>query len=286
MLRSLYSGVSGLKNHQTKMDVIGNNISNVNTVGFKSGRVTFQDVYSQTLSTATAANADIGGTNPQQVGLGVSVGTIDTLFTRAASQRTDYPLDLSIEGDGFFVVGNGAGENYYTRAGNLNFDNNGNLVNGNGLFVKDINGNNINLGGVAYHDVAINTQGQLTGIPTGSSTAQLIATLGIATFTNNSGLSKAGENLYVETSNSGAPQAGSISVTDPVTGVVTTTPTTYKFAGIDGAGSINPGSLEMSNVDLSQEFTDMIVTQRGFQANARVITTSDQLLEELVNLKR
>lgn len=269
MMRSLYSGVSGLKNHQTRMDVIGNNISNVNTVAFKSDRVTFQDIYSQTLKTATAGNMGVGGTNPVQVGLGSAISTIDTIFNGAAAQRTDYPLDVSIEGDGFFVVRDSSGT-YFTRAGNFHIDQSGNLVNANGLHVLGVNGQAVALNG-NYHDISINDLGQLTGIQTGQSQAQVITTLGIAVFSNNNGLSKAGESLYVQTAASGAPKSIG---------------TLYCQAGSDGAGTINPGSLEMSNVDLTNEFTDMIVTQRGFQANARVITTTDQMLEEMVNLKR
>src|SRR5690554_3039239 len=122
MMRSMFSGVSGLRAHQLQMDVIGNNISNVNTVGYKSSRVTFQEVYSQTLKSATGpAAGGRGGSNPQQVGLGVAVGTIDVLHTRSGAQRTDKATDLSIEGDGFFVVSDGV-SNFYTRAGNFDVD--------------------------------------------------------------------------------------------------------------------------------------------------------------------
>ena len=282
MMRSMYSGVSGLKNHQTRMDVIGNNIANVNTIAYKASRVNFHDVFSQTLKAASGATANSGGTNPVQVGLGVGLGSIDVLFTRAAAQRTDYALDLSIEGDGFFVVNDGTDEIYYTRAGNFRFDESGNLVNASGLFVLDSNGQKISLGNVSYHDITINKLGQLTGIEDGQSVPTVIATLGIAVFSNNSGLSKVGDNLYAQTSSSGEPQAG-VTI-DPDTGDPVMT--VYKAPGEGGAGFINPGTLEMSNVDLANEFTDMIVTQRGFQANSRVITTSDQMLEELVNLKR
>ncbi len=110
MMRSMFSGVSGLRAHQTRMDVIGNNIANVNTVGFKSGRVTFQEIFSQTLRGAGAPDAATGrgGTNPMQVGLGLGVGAVDTLMTRGSLQRTDNPTDLSIEGEGFFIVKGGS----------------------------------------------------------------------------------------------------------------------------------------------------------------------------------
>jgi flagellar hook protein FlgE len=138
MMRSLYSGVSGLKNHQARMDVIGNNISNVNTTAYKSSRVIFQDIYSQTLKAASAGTATLGGTNPAQIGLGVSLGDIDILFNSAAMQRTDNPSDLAIEGEGFFVVdtnGTDAGGMFYTRAGTFYVDNAGYLVTSDGYFI-------------------------------------------------------------------------------------------------------------------------------------------------------
>lgn len=267
MLRSMYSAVSGLKAHQTRMDVIGNNIANVNTVGFKSSRVTFQDVYSQTIKTSSESTGNVGGTNPQQIGLGVHVGTIDTLFTPSGSQRTENPLDVSIEGDGFFIVQDpNTGGQLYTRAGNFYIDHNGIMTNGNGLKVLDSDGNEIDTTG--HTNISIDKNGVIKGLDS-SGVEVDIATLGIANFLNPSGLEKLGNNLYRETANS-----GSVIADDDL------------VAGNNGAGFLNVGALEMSNVDLAREFTDMIVTQRGFQANSRIITTSDQLLEELVNLKR
>ena len=125
-LRSMFSAVSGLRNHQTRLDVIGNNISNVNTVGFKAGRVTFQDIFSQTLRGAGASQGTVGGINPVQVGLGSKVGTIDTMFTQGNFQTTGRTFDLSVEGDGFFTLSNtnipGGGERFFTRAGNFDID--------------------------------------------------------------------------------------------------------------------------------------------------------------------
>ena len=526
MMRSLYSGVSGLRNHQTRMDVIGNNIANVNTVGFKAGRTIFQDLYSQNMSAASSPGESTGGTNPKQIGLGVNLSTIDTLFTRSAAQVTGSTYDLMIENDGFFVVRNGFGasyEEFYTRAGNFYEDKAHYLVTSNGYYVQgykamlfqgddpvdgkatsiiatswnghvtpamaakvssknssltvsadpgaaannktytmsvaydgidytitvtdgvwtdsgtvnaatlgtpgnaltfvspdgvhiatsdfatatdvmgldgvtvttDNSGSNAAPASTAIADIAsldmgaknngrtyefavldaskrevrINTfdsggfligsdtttfpapgataitrtvvdlqitfapgydinafngmkvstdntgvdkaplgspysqisseldriyvdenlynvsvdkNGNITGIVrkdgiiidpmTGDSIAVLadqkvvIGRVAVATFDNQQGLEKVGGNLYRSTANTGEAQ--------------------YKYPGSDGAGQINPGALEMSNVDLAQEFTDMIITQRGFQANSRIITVSDTLLEELVNLKR
>lgn len=136
MMRSLFSGVSGMRNNQTRMDVSGNNIANVNTVGFKSGRVTFQDVLSQTTQGSSAPTGTRGGTNPKQIGLGVGIASIDTMFTDGSFQPTGKATDLSIQGPGFFVLGSG-GNQYYTRAGNFDFDTEGNFgVPGTGYLVQ------------------------------------------------------------------------------------------------------------------------------------------------------
>ena len=135
MMRSLYSGVSGLKNHQTRMDVVGNNISNVNTTGFKSSRVTFSDTLSQTLSGASAPADGLGGTNPKQIGLGSATSAIDTLFTDGSVQSTGVNTDLCLSGNGLFIVKNGNSV-YYTRNGNFKFDASGYYVNSDGLKVR------------------------------------------------------------------------------------------------------------------------------------------------------
>ena len=427
MLRSMFSGVSGLRSHQTRMDVIGNNIANINTVGFKASRVTFQEIYNQTLKAASAPTSATGrgGVNAQQVGLGVSVGAINVLHTQSGAQRTDKATDLAIDGDGFFVVSDGV-SNFYTRAGNFDIDPQGYLVSASGLKVqgwtnRNVDGeiittgttNEINLAnlsmppratseigfegnldsgldindtveyttsiidslgeehnikliftkiapnqwnlliepaaadskiinsplydssdptnfpgaqpiefdgngrlvwpleGITIPSIVFNngavttenlrisfdpqkftqndsessvkisyTDGYLYGVLTNinidsmgrvvgiysNGQARTDAVIAIARFSNPAGLLKLGDNLFQISANSG----------EPITGQ----------AGLDGRGTINPGALEMSNVDMANEFTDMIITQRGFQANSRIITTSDEMLQELVNLKR
>ena len=281
MMRSLYSGVTGLRNHQTKMDVIGNNIANVNTVAFKASRVVFQDIYSQTIQPASGADGTtIGGRNPQQIGLGMQLATIDVMHSKCTAQYTGSTLDLSIEGDGYFVLSNG-GQMSYSRAGNLYTDSDNNLVNANGSFIQGYEVNpdgslvvdafgdpimtNINLD-PNYYDVSINSSGQVVGLDKATNDSVVIGQLVLATFANNNALEKVGENTYRSTVNSGA--------------AVLDTP------GNGGAGTLNPGTLEMSNVDLTNEFADMIVTQRGFQANSRIITSTDEMLEEIVNMVR
>jgi len=300
MMRSLYSGVTGLKNHQTKMDVIGNNIANVNTVGFKASRVIFQDIYSQTVAPASAGNGVTGGTNPMQVGLGVQLATIDVLNTPASSQYTGNPLDLAIDGDGYFIIQNGTTYTY-TRAGNFYTDSSHYLVDSNGNYVMGyetkedgslvyrrpavdpVTGDTIMeecdptdadatlvLTRIyidpKYYDVTINANGQVVGLDEATSKTTVLGQIVLAQFANPNGLEKVGENAYQTTVNSGDA--------------------TYTTPGVGGSGKLNPGSLEMSNVDLTAQFADMITTQRGFQANSRVITTTDEMLEELVNMVR
>ncbi|MEG0395561.1 MAG: flagellar hook-basal body complex protein [Oscillospiraceae bacterium] len=143
MNRSMYSGVSGMKTHQTRMDVIGNNIANVNTYGFKAGRAVFRDVYYQTLKSATGGSSTSGGTNPSQVGYGSQLGSVDVMMGNSSFQMTDNTMDLAIDGDGFFQVQDGDGNRYFTRSGQLKFDPIGNLVDSQGRYVLGVSGNPI-----------------------------------------------------------------------------------------------------------------------------------------------
>lgn len=417
MMRALFAGVSGLRNHQTWMDVIGNNIANVNTVAFKASRVTFKEAFAQLVQGAAQPTSNVGGTNPIQIGAGVNLGSIDQLFTQGSLQSTGQNTDLAIQGDGFFIVDNGS-RNVYSRAGNFQIDATGRLVTPAGFVVQgriaDAQGNfpsggqiddvQINMGATAParettlagmsgnldstaqigdthtmgitvydatggpHDVQLaftntgpgtwdwtatsatasvtpagngtvtfNGDGTLAsftypggaanltitptsgaanpfqvtfdagtvgdidgltgfagssdavvsnqdgyqagnlveisvdyrGIITGfftNGTSRNLAQLALANFDNPSGLLRTGDNVYTESANSG------IAIVN--------------FAGDSNASSITPGALESSNVDISQEFTNMIIAQRGFQANARVISTADEMLRELVNIRR
>jgi flagellar hook protein FlgE len=265
MLRSLNAGVSGLKAFQTKLDVIGNNIANVNTVGYKKNQVVFEDLFSQTIKGANAPSGTRGGTNPIQVGLGTRVVSTNSVFTPGSPMSTYNQTDLYIDGDGFFVVSDGTNQ-FLTRAGNFNIDRDNYLVNANGMRVLDQTGLPIQLptGSVTF---TVAQDGTVTGIDnTGTSipTAKKIATV---TVTNPNGLQKEGSSLYSLTNNAD-------SKTMPL------------LLAAGGKAQMISGVLEMSNVDLSEEMTDMITAQRGFQANAKIITVSDSILEELVNLKR
>ncbi|MED3660403.1 flagellar basal body rod protein FlgG [Ureibacillus sp. FSL K6-8385] len=317
MLRSMYSAISGLRNHQTKLDVIGNNISNVNTYGFKKSRTVFKEMVAQNIGSASGATATRGGVNPKQVGLGSTMAAIDTIHSTGALQSTSRTLDLAISGEGFFMVADsidatktGFTNILFTRDGNFYMDKDGYLVNAEGKYLvgvtagsavgdtstdpvfpspddvevittDDLAGGSVTpatwqelISGKSYGPIRIPTDATELSIGQDGTVTFVDADgnlkwagqIVLAKFSNAGGLQKAGNNYYKLTENSGNPyvQVGTVA----------------------GLGSIESGFLEMSNVDLSEEFTEMIVAQRGFQANARTITTSDQILEELVNLKR
>ncbi|UZJ77161.1 flagellar basal body rod protein FlgG [Fictibacillus sp. KU28468] len=268
MLRSMYSGISGMKNFQTKLDVIGNNIANVNTYGFKKGRTTFKDLVSQQISGAGAPGTNIGGTNPKQIGLGSQMAAIDTIDTQGSLQTTGRALDLGISGDGYFVVVNGNGDKFLTRAGNFYLDANGSIVNSDGFKLLDSAGTALKIPTDAS-SFSIGADGSITVVG-GAGTNNPTNPIALAKIPNPAGLEKAGSNLYRVTKNSGNDTVALSKPGDSTKGV----------------GSLVSGALEMSNVDLSEEFTEMIVAQRGFQANTKIITTSDEILQELVNLKR
>jgi flagellar hook protein FlgE len=395
MLRSLYAGISGLRSHQTMLDVTGNNIANVNTTAFKASSTQFQDTLSQLTQGASGPQAGAGGTNPAQVGLGVLVAGISTNFAQGSTQATGKAANLMISGDGFFVTRSG-NQNSYTRAGDFDFDADGRLVTPDGslvqgwgavdgvvtdggligdiqlplnaiapgeatttatvggnlpsdaevgktlvrdvevfdatgasrslaiTFTKTANGwdavasdpNNpagaatatkaltfaggaqtsaagaLVVGGISIDLTKVSGFAALTtvavtdknGMDAGTlesytlskdgtvigsfsnGASQALARVVLATFANPGGLEKAGGSSYRATFNSGEATIGA--------------------PGSAGYGDLTSGALEMSNVDLSQEFTNLIVAQRGFQANARIITTSDEVLQELTNLKR
>lgn len=265
MLRSMYSGISGLRNFQTKLDVIGNNIANVNTFGFKKGRVVFKDLISQTTQGATAPNGTLGGTNPKQIGLGSQLAAIDTIHDAGSTQTTNRVLDCAIQGDGYFIVNDGV-NNYYTRAGNFYLDSAGTLVTADGKNVGPAGGTPIVVDPAAT-EVTIGQDGTVS-YTLNNTLTPAASSIQIARFNNPGGLTKVGGNYFQPSNNSGAAIIGTPG--DTATGL----------------GTVQSGFLEMSNVDLSEEFTEMIVAQRGFQANSRIITTSDEILQELVNLKR
>jgi flagellar hook protein FlgE len=282
-----------MKSFQTRMDTIANNIANVNTTAYKSSRARFQDMLSQTTVGAQGPqDGGRGGVNPQQVGLGVKLGSIDAMMENGALQATNRNLDFAIEGNGFFTVAeNFAGvvpmEPNFTRDGAFFIDSTGHLVNANGQkvlgYTADQNGNLQMPGGaVATGNLraltipttrngedlqvyGIDASGTISAVY-GTNDPVVIGRFAVTTFATPEGLEKKGSNNYIATANSGNPRIG--------------------VAGDAGVGAVRQGFLEMSNVDLANEFTEMVIASRAYTANSRSITTSDEMLQDLINLKR
>lgn len=347
MLPSMFSGISGLKVNQKKLDVIGNNIANSGTTAYKGQRARFEDMVSQSMAAATGASANLGGTNPRQVGLGVQLAGIDTDTHTGNMQPTSRPLDAAIDGPGYFIVGTGnppdtsndtnaTGEiditaethtmsaqgvtTNFTRDGSFTLDTQGSLLTSDGLRVYGYANSAVNIdyqdgkadpkvpfkvniptdngkGGaettivkeelvplVIPESVTINSktsrvQSYAIGVD-GTITATLdtggtavLGQIAMASFKNDAGLTKMGKNLYQTSPNSGEP-------------VVRSAYGDKDNDNSKGYGDMRQGMLEMSNVDLAEEFTNMIIANRAFQANGKIITTGDEILQDLVNLKR
>ncbi|HSK98196.1 MAG TPA: flagellar hook-basal body complex protein, partial [Euzebyales bacterium] len=265
MLRSMFAGVAGLRSHQSMMDVTSNNLSNVNTVGYKSSRTTFEDTLYQTVRGSSGGTAVTnGGTNPMQLGLGVATASVDGVFNQGSSMVTNRATDVAIEGEGFFVVQDATGNQLYTRAGNFGWDSAGNFVTPNGNMVVGWNGSappdatapnttgapapiNIAPADLAQlSDISIGADGTISGRNSAGNPVNL-GVIALATFTNVNGLTRVGQTSFAASAASGVPDIG----------VATTA----------GRGVLKSGMLEMSNVDVAQEFTQLIMAQRGFQAN-------------------
>jgi flagellar hook protein FlgE len=252
LLNSFTSGVSAVKTFGKSLEVIGDNIANVNTTGFKGSRMTNQDNFSQTFDAASA-----GGKNSMQVGGGTSVASISQKFTQGVLSTTGGPADLGIAGPGFFKVTGTAGT-FYTRAGDFRLDNEGTLRTNEGFTIAGVTDKG--LAGVDSYQIA--KDGTINTLKAGvKGTA---GTITLVTFANPNALKREAGNLFSNLGDAaGAENSGS----------------TVK-------GDIIQGTLELSNVDLTQEFSDLILAQRAFQAGSRIITVSDSVMEEIVNLKR
>jgi flagellar basal-body rod protein FlgG len=261
MLRSLYTAATGMEAQQLKMDVIANNLANTSTTGFKRVRAEFQDLLSETIVQATPAGPNGGGqAAPLQVGLGVKTGATTRAMGQGDMQNTQNPLDVAIEGNGYFRVQLPSGEIAFTRAGNFRVDENGRLVTQHGENVEP----------------AITVPPETTALtikPDGTVLAQLpnktdpteIGSLRLTTFTNPGALSATGHNLFQPTGASGQQLE--------------------LKPGEQGAGSVSQGFLESSNVKAVEEMIDMISTQRSYEMNSKVIQTADQMLQRLTQLR-
>lgn len=342
MLPSMFSGISGLKANQKKLDVIGNNIANSSTTAYKSQRIRFQDMISQNVSRALGPGENTGGVNGRQIGLGVQIAGIDTNTSTGNMQPTSRLLDAAIDGPGYFIVARGSlkGDNgakvaidaethtftkaedggdentestglspYFTRDGSFTLDSQGNLLTADGYRVlgypiegaeiaysedpnkqstvgfKSANDADVKatedglvplvipdtIGSSRIQSFSIEKNGMIKAV-LADGTVAAVGQVAMASFKNDAGLEKLGKNLYSASANSGTAimknGIGSDKVNDK------------------GYGDMLQGMLEMSNVDLAEQFTDMIVASRAFQANGKIITTGDEILQDLVNLKR
>lgn len=262
LIGTLTSGVSALTSFSKGLEVIGNNISNVNTTGYKSSTVSYADSFSNTLSAATSSTA------ATQIGTGVQVASIATNYTQGSLNSTDVSTDLGISGEGFFVVQDSSGNNYATRDGEFHWDSDGYLVNTSGYYVLDNTGAKIQVSDISdMTSVTIGSDGVITTIDS-SGTSATAQTVGLIKFSDVTKLMKSGGNLY-DFSATGAD------VTSDMTS-----------PGSTGYGTLEAGTLEASNVDLTAQFSELITAQRSFQAGSRLITVSDTVLEDIVNLKR
>jgi len=264
LLNSFNSGVSAVKTFGKSLEVIGDNIANVNTTGFKTSRVTNQDNFSQTFQKSSAGVDGVGSVNPIQIGSGTSIASVSQQFTQGVLSTTGGPADLGISGKGFFKVQDADATTFYTRAGDFRMDDDGFLLTPGGLNLMGAAGPiKIDPKGGTLESYRINKDGTIDAYYSGTTApSKAVATIQLSSFANPNALLRESQNLLSDFS-------GAAGVTDP-----------------DLTSDIIQGTLELSNVDLTQQFSDLIVAQRAFQAGSRVITVSDSVMEEIVNLKR
>lgn len=262
MMRALWTAASGMQAQQVTIDVIANNIANVNTTGFKKSRADFEDLIYQNMKTtgAPATNTTQVPTGIQ-IGLGVRPAAVTKMFTAGSLSQTGNSLDMAIQGNGFFQILQPDGTIAYSRAGAFKQDQQGRIVtsDGNPLtpeIVIPANSSNLNIG----------TDGTVSVIQAGQNTATTIGTIQLANFNNPAGLSSLGSNLYQQTDSSGTPTTG--------------TP------GLNGIGTLAQGTLEMSNVSVVEEMSNMIIGQRAYELNSKAIQTADEMLSLANNLRR
>lgn len=262
MIRGLYTAATGMNSMQHQIDVTSNNISNVNTSGFKKDRAEFQDLMYESLN-YTAGRTSQNTMNPtgMDVGLGVRISGIQKDFLQGDLKNTSNPLDVAIEGKGFFQITQPNGEIAYSRNGQFKLDNEGNIVNGNGYLLEPQITVPDNL-----VDISIGTDGIVTGKDPQTEEEVEIGQITIADFINPAGLTPAGESLFKASEASGDP--------------IVANPTE------DQLGGLRQGMIELSNVKLVNEMVDLITAQRAYEANSKAITTTDSMLDTVNRLKR
>jgi flagellar basal-body rod protein FlgG len=262
MIRALRTAATGMYAQELFVDVIANNLANVNTTGFKRSKVEFQDLLYQTLQTPGVERGLANATNTEiQIGHGTRPVAVVKQFSQGDVNPTGNPLDLAIEGDGFFQVLLSDGTVAYTRDGAFKLNSEGQLVTSDGLLVQP----SITLP-VDTESINVSTDGVISVITTGNSEPEIIGQLELAKFINPAGLKAIGRNLYVPTVASGEPQFG--------------TPES------EGFGRIMQGYLELSNVDVVEEMISLIVAQRSYEINSKAIRTAEEMLSTANNLQR
>jgi flagellar basal-body rod protein FlgG len=260
MLRCLYTAATGMDAQQLKMDVISNNLANASTSGFKKTRAEFEDLLAETIKGAGAPGAEGGSPTPLEVGLGVRTGTTTRSFSQGELTNTQNPTDVAVQGNGFFRVQLPSGDYAYTRAGNFSLDATGRLVTQHGEVVEP---------GITVPpdatQLTIKPDGTVSAVVAGSQNPSDLGQIQLYTFPNPGGLSGLGSNLLGQTAASGEAQ--------------------QVKPGEQGAGTLAQGMLEGSNVQAVEEMIAMIATQRAYELNSKVITTADQMLQRLTNLR-
>lgn len=284
LIGTLTSGVSAMRSFTKGLEVIGNNISNVNTVGYKSSQASYSDSFSNTLRGPSPSNGATPNTSSTQVGTGVRISGIASNYGQGGLTTTGVASDLGISGNGFFRVVNSVdGQEYASRAGNFRFDDQGFLVSAEGYRVQGLTGSpptavgDVRLNqappvGTQLQSYSIDRLGNVVEFYSDGSSVTTNRLL-LQSYSDPSALQKVGNNLYTGFAAAGA--VGGVALSAANNG-----------PGENGLGTIESGTLELSNVDLTEQFANMITTQRSFQASARLVTVSDSVLEDIVNLKR
>lgn len=256
---ALWAAKTGLDAQQTRLAVVSNNLANVNTAGFKKGRAVFEDLlYQNVKQVGSATSQDTQAPSGMSLGTGVRVVATEKTFTQGGLSQTNNPLDLAVNGRGFFPVAMPDGTTAYTRAGDFQLNNQGQIVTSAGYVVQPA----ITIP-AGVQSVSIGTDGTVSVVQAGQSTPTQVGSLQLVDFVNTAGLQPRGENLFLESGSSGTPQTG--------------TP------GLNGLGTISQGYVENSNVNVVEEMVNMIETQRAYEMNTKAIQTADQMLQYLSN---
>jgi flagellar basal-body rod protein FlgG len=263
MIRALYSAASGMTAQQMNVDNIAHNLANANTAGFKSRRAQFQDLlYQSVVQPGSASGQQTVVPTGLQLGLGTRASSNEIIFTQGSFSQTDNPLDLVIQGRGFFQVRRPSGEMAYTRAGSFHLDRDGNIVTSDGMPLEPA----ITIPADAQA-ISIASDGTVSYTQPGQTAAQQAGQIQLANFPNPAGLNSLGGNLYAPTDASGEPTVGAP-------------------GGQEGLGTIMQGYIEQSNVSIVEEFINLIVAQRGYEANSKVVQAADQMYQQVNNLAR